>query len=251
MMTIGIITGTNNIQAGLSGINIQADSVSKSIENQIAQAQKELQELSSNEDMTAEEKMKKRQEIQQKINTLNQQLRQHQIEQRKKQQSKDTSVDDMLNNNKKVDKTKSDNKGSGLSHASMQTMISADSSVKLAKEQGRQTTQMEGTARVLKSEIEMDKSKGANTAKKEEGLIDLQTRIEQATQVQLSTLADASKAMDEASKTAATKNTEREKDTDNENTNNNVKEVEKTEETTSIESAVSQPVAYIPIDVRL
>ena len=83
MMTIGNVTGTNNnMQAGRSGMNMQTDSVSKNIQNQIANAQKQLKEISSNEDMTMEEKMKKRQEIQQEITTLNQQLRQHQIEKR-------------------------------------------------------------------------------------------------------------------------------------------------------------------------
>lgn len=248
-MMIGSITGASNMQSGLSGINMQSDSVSKNIQNQIAQAQKELQELSSNEDMTVEEKMKKRQEIQQKINTLNQQLRQHQIEQRKEQQSKDTSVDDMLNNNKKVDKTKSDDKGSGLSHVNMQAMISADSSVKQAKAQGRQATQMEGTARVLKSEIEMDKGRGTSTEKKEEGLNELQAKIKQATQEQLSTLVDANKVMSEASKTDGTKTVKSKNDTDS-----NVKEKEEeeeTEETVSTEAAVPQPVAYVLIDVRL
>ena len=50
MMTIGSVTGTNssNMQAGRSGMNMQTDSVSKNIQNQIANAQKQLQELSSN-----------------------------------------------------------------------------------------------------------------------------------------------------------------------------------------------------------
>lgn len=60
-----------------------------------------MQELSSNEDMTLEEKMKKRQEIQQQISDLNMQLRQHQIEQRKeKQQAKASSMDDMAGGTK-------------------------------------------------------------------------------------------------------------------------------------------------------
>ena len=59
------INGTNgaNTQMVQMGMNQAADSYSKNIQNQIANAQKQLQELSSNEDMTLEEKMKKRQEI--------------------------------------------------------------------------------------------------------------------------------------------------------------------------------------------
>ena len=56
--------------------------------------------------------MKKRQEIQQEINNLNQQLRQHQIEQRKEQQSKNSSsMDDMVAGTNNTSKKK----GTGLS----------------------------------------------------------------------------------------------------------------------------------------
>ena len=59
-----------------------------------------------------EEKMKKRQEIQQQIADLNNQLRQHQIEQRKEQQAKKTSMDDMLGGTRKTT-SKGGNQGVG------------------------------------------------------------------------------------------------------------------------------------------
>ena len=148
-----------------------SDSVSKNIQNQIANAQKKLQELSSNEELSIEDKMKKRQEIQREINNLNQQLRQHQMEQRKEQQMKKTSMDDMLGGSRKTG-PKSGRQSAGLSQASMQAMISADSSMKQAKVQGSMATQMEGKAGVLESEIKMDKGRGASTEKKEEELAD-------------------------------------------------------------------------------
>ncbi|MDE6221380.1 MAG: FlxA-like family protein, partial [Lachnospiraceae bacterium] len=92
-MTIGNGNGNgaaNNVQSVRANTNMQSDSVSKGIQDQIANAQKQLQELGANKDMTPEEKMKKRQEIQQEINNLNQQLRQHQIEKRKEQQARNT-----------------------------------------------------------------------------------------------------------------------------------------------------------------
>ena len=79
------INAAGTVNANLQttyGIGQGADSYSKNIQNQIADAQKALQELSSNENLTMEEKRQKRQEIQQEIADLNQQLRQHQIEQR-------------------------------------------------------------------------------------------------------------------------------------------------------------------------
>ena len=173
-MTINGISGANT-QAAQIGMNQAMDSYSKNIQNQIANAQKQLQELSSNEEMTLEEKMKKRQEIQQQISDLNMQLRQHQIEQRKEQQSKGASMDDMLGGNRTA--AKSGNKGSGLSQASMQAMISADSSMKQAKVQGSVATQMQGRANVLKAEI---KQSGSTEAKEAE-LADLEQKAVNAT----------------------------------------------------------------------
>lgn len=198
-MTINGISGANT-QAAQIGMNQAMDSYSKNIQNQIANAQKQLQELSSNEEMTLEEKMKKRQEIQQQISDLNMQLRQHQIEQRKEQQSKGASMDDMLGGNRTA--AKSGNKGSELSQASMQAMISADSSMKQAKVQGSVATQMQGRANVLKAEI---KQSGSTEAKEAE-LADLEQKAVNATASQMNTLAEANKAVSEA---AAAERTEK------------------------------------------
>lgn len=199
MMTIGSAANANNrMQAGGFGMNMQTDSVSRNIQNQIANAQKKLQELSSNEELTLEEKMKKRQEIQQQITDLNQQLRQHEIEQRKEKQEKGSSMDDMLGTDRKANSSRAGAKGSGFSQAGMRAMISADSSMKQAQAQGGTITQMEGRARVLESEIKMDKSRGASTEKKEEELADLKAQTVEAAASQMSMLADANKAVEEA-----------------------------------------------------
>ena len=170
-MTVNGISGANNgMQAGSSGRITQMDSVSKNIQNQIANAQKKLQELSSNEELSIEE-----------------------------QQMKKTSMDDMRGGSRKTG-PKSGKQSAGLSQASMQAMISADSSMKQAKVQGSMATQMEGKAGVLESEIKMDKGRGASTEKKEEELADLQEKAQAATAAQVSTLADANKKMEEAAK---------------------------------------------------
>ena len=164
MMKINGFNGTNT-QTGAMGMAQANDSVSKNIQNQIANAQQKLQDLSSNEELSLEDKMKKRQEIQQEITNLNQQLRQHQIEHRKEQQRKKSSMDDMVAGTKNT----SAKKGTGLSQAGMRAMISAESSMKQAKVQGSMATQMEGRAGVLESEIKQDVGKG-NTEKKEEDI---------------------------------------------------------------------------------
>ena len=187
-MKINGISGSN-AQMGQMGMNQATDSYSRNIQSQIANAQKQLQELSSNEEMTLEEKMKKRQEIQQQISDLNMQLRQHQAEQRKeKQQAKASSMDDM--------KSKAGEKGIGMSQASMTAMISADTSIKQAKVQGSVATSMEGRAGVLESEIK--NNHGSDVTKKKEELADVTQKAQAATASQMNTLAEANKAMEEA-----------------------------------------------------
>ncbi len=196
-MTINGINGANT-QMGQMGMNQATDSYSRNIQNQIANAQKQLQELSSNEDMTLEEKMKKRQEIQQQISDLNMQLRQHQMEQRKeKQQAKTSSIDDMLGGTRSG---KAGNEGGELSQASMTAMISAGTSMKQAKVQGSVATKMGGRAGVLESEIKLDQARGNDTSKKQEELTNVQQKAQAGASSQLSTVADANRTMDEATK---------------------------------------------------
>ena len=204
MMTIGNARQTafqgvnNNSKAGYLDTNMQMDSVSRNIQNQLANAQNKLQELSSNEDMTLEEKMKKRQEIQQEITNLNQQLRQHRIEQRKEQNSKDTSIDDMLGGSRNTGMANAGSRGNGLSKASMQAMISADSSMKQGQIQGSVATKMENRADILKAEIKQDA--GSNTEAKEAELAEAEKKAMNATASQMSTLSNANHAMEEAKK---------------------------------------------------
>lgn len=172
-------------------------------------------------------------------------------------------MDDMLGGRRKEE-----SKSNGLSQASMQAMISADSSLKQAKVQGSTATQMEGNARVLESEIKMDKGRGASTEKKEEELADLQAKAQATTEAQISNLVDANKVMEKASRAdQATETTKTNKmDKKGEKTDgvtksetvssiNNETVVEFAGENVTLEAVtsvqtVSQP-AYTSIDVRL
>ena len=197
MMTIGSIMGAEkSTQAGRSGMN-QTDAVSKNIQAQIASAQKKLQELSSNEELTLEEKMKKRKEIQQEIADLNQQLRQHQMEQRREQQEKGRAVSDLLGVRQGAGAAGAGSGGSGLSQASMQAMLSADTSMKQARVQGSVSARMKNRAGVLKAEIKMDKGKGDVKAKEAE-LADVEQKAEKAAASQAGSLASANQAAKEA-----------------------------------------------------
>jgi len=268
-MTVNGINGANS-QAGQMGMNQSTDSYSRNIQNQIANAQKQLQELSSNEDMSLEEKMKKRQEIQQQINDLNVQLRQHQAEMRKeKQQAKGSSMDDMLDGTRNARSTKMGSNSTGLSQAGMTAMISADSSIKQAKIQGSVATSMKGRAGVLKSEIK--NNHGGNVEKKQEELADIEQKAQAATISQISILADASKTLEKAAKADSTTEKTSESDAKEEKVQGNVAESDaqmknaenvqtenETQEkaTEPVEASVpealaSQTAAYKHVDVRL
>lgn len=93
-MTVGGINKTG-LQTSALGMAQGSDAYSRNLQNQIANAQKRLKETASNQELTPEEKMKKKQEIQQEIASLNQQLRQHQMEVRREAaQKKESSKED-------------------------------------------------------------------------------------------------------------------------------------------------------------
>ncbi|MBD5543677.1 MAG: hypothetical protein HDR01_05410 [Lachnospiraceae bacterium] len=259
-MTISSINGVNT-QAGQMGMSQTTDSYSRNIQNQIATAQEQLQELSSNENMTLEEKAKKRQEIQKQISDLNVQLRQHQIEQRrKKQQEKNSSSDDMLGGTGNAGGAKAGSQSTGLSQASMTAIISADNSMKQARIQGNVATRMEGRAGVLKSEIKQDAGNGASVERKEGELADIEQKAQAATASQISTLADASRTMKEAAKADSKAEKTDDKDTktasakgnDSEENVNTQSYISGAESTSPAETTVSpQPAVYKSVDIRL
>lgn len=251
------INGINEANSHVSVMNRQmaTDSVSKNIQNQIANAQKQLQEISSDKDMSMEEKMKKRQEIQQQITDLNNQLRQHQIEMRREQQQKKgASMDDMLAGSKKTS-LKSRTKAAGLSQANMRAMISAGAAMSQVQIQGSVATQMEGKAGVLESEIKIDAARGSNVDAKKEELAELQEKAVAAETAQMNTLANANKELEEAAKADQQMDkdikTDKKDAVSNEKQNENVEEKVHIEETKMADVSEQETVTYTHVDIRL
>lgn len=242
--------GVNGVaQTAGAGLNRRMDSVSKGIQNQISNAQERLQSISEDKDMSLEEKMKKRQEIQQEINNLNQQLRQHQIAKRKEQQAGGLSMEDMTGGSRKSATARAGSQARGLSQAGMQALISADSSLKQARAQGSVATEMEGRARILKSEIKLDRG---NTEDKEAALAEIEQKALDAATSQMNTLADAGKAVKEAGKEEQQNgmdNKVRGTEEDKERTDKNAQDGQEDED--FMAEAVSQRDTYIPVNVLL
>ena len=100
-MRIGSSTPAQGYFAGGAGNKpvSGSDAYSKNIEEQIRNAEKKLQDLSKDEKIPPDERMKKQQEIRKEITELQAQLRQHEMEIRqeeRQQKSSGTSMEDML-----------------------------------------------------------------------------------------------------------------------------------------------------------
>ncbi|MCM1122261.1 MAG: FlxA-like family protein [Eubacterium sp.] len=202
-MIISGVSGSG-IQPGAMemGAEGQADAVSKDLQKQIEQLQKQMKELSANQEMPMEVKMKKRQELQKQISDLEVQLRQHQMEVKReaamKKREEKGSMDDLLGTKKQG--RQGDSQGSGMSAGSMEALISADTSMKQAGVHGSTAKKMEGRANVLETEIQLDRGRGgsSNADFKEEELARIKETAQQATASQMESLAQASEAAQNA-----------------------------------------------------
>ena len=184
-MNINGISG-NTSGAPQAGVKRAVDAQSRAIQKQIEDARKRLQEVSVNKDLSAEEKMKKRQEIQKEISDLNMQLRQHQAEVRKQEQEEKRAASEAAKGNQKTA-----GEESGISTEGMQAVLSADASMKQAQVQEGTAKKMEGRANVLAAEIKQDGSRGTDTSAKEAELAKARHRAETAEASGMNTLKEA------------------------------------------------------------
>ncbi|MDE7428039.1 MAG: FlxA-like family protein [Lachnospiraceae bacterium] len=247
-------------KAGM-GAGRQMDSVSTELQKQIEKLQNDLREISANEEMTADAKMKKRQEIQKQISELEVQLRQHQIEAKRQERQKkkdESSFDDLMGT--KSQGKQSNDQNVGMSTGSMEAMISAGQSVKQANVNGSIAKKMEGRANVVEIEMQLDcgRSGSSNVDLKEAELSKLQEAAQKATSSQMESLAEASETLQNAAKD---EKTDREKADDKKasGTAGNEEETNTSSTATDSESsgasevseAVETGFAYHPVDVRL
>ena len=185
-----------------AGTDKEMDSESKDFQNQIANAQNRLKELSANPEMTDEEKKQKRQEIQKKIAELNNQLRQHQIELRREQQAKKDQAEEVSDEKQNqlpglaVDQEETQT--AAASQSGMKAVISADTAIRQAKAQGNLARTMEGRVRVLQGEIKQDAGRGKNTESKQKELEALEKKAAQISGSQMGILSDAAREMKKA-----------------------------------------------------
>ncbi len=177
------------------------DAQSKSIRKQIERKQQELSELSGKEDVSPEEKMKKRQELIKEISDLNMQLRQHQMEkhmqekaERQKERQKAAEASKPAGGTAQRQGTA---QAAGFSTEGMSAMLSADASMKQAKIQGSVSNRMENRANIVKAEMKLEKSEKV-LASKEAELADVEAKADSAANAQAGSLRDATESAQRA-----------------------------------------------------
>lgn len=255
--------GGAGMQPNKAGMNAgrQMDSVSTELQKQIEKLQNDLREISANEEMTADAKMKKRQEIQKQISELEVQLRQHQIEAKREERQKkkdESSFDDLMGTKSQGKQRNGQNVG--MSAGSMEAMISAGQSVKQANVGGSIAKKMEGRANVVEIEMQLDGGRGgsSNVDLKEAELSKLQEAAQKATSSQMESLAEASETLQNAAKdekadgekaddkkASGTAGNEEETNTSSAATNG------ESSGTSEVSEAAENGFAYHPVDVRL
>jgi hypothetical protein len=194
MMKVNNMQGTGAVTTDSRNQTTQNDEICKNLLQQITSYQKQIQELPSNESMSPDAKMKKRQEIMQEIAKLNQQLHQRQMELRKEQQADREPVSELTGQTKQKETL---GKESGISSGRMEAMISADTSMKQVKVQDRISTSLENRGAILKTEIQQDKGSGADTTQKEAELNELQSKTMSNSKEQMTSLNELNQKLKE------------------------------------------------------
>lgn len=210
----------------------QTDAQSKQIQNQIENARKELQQLSQNKDLSIEEKLKKKQELNTKISDLQNQLRAHQQELRaREQQEREAKASRTEVNRSRMRRDEAATVG--ISREGMRALIAAGSSMKQADVQGSVAASMEGRAGVLESEISTDAARGSSGSleKKKEELADIEQKAADATAAQMGSLGEALESAQQA------KNEENDPKAQAKNEENDPKAQAKNEENESVRQA--------------
>lgn len=241
-MQVNGISGGNGLMAAGAAPQGQ-DAVSRSIKQQIAELQKQMQQLSSNSDISAEEKMKKRQELQKEISSLNMELRQHRIEQQNAERQKAAEKQDRSSEASEPTGGKKASHQEGISQAGMQSIISGDASVKQAKIQGSVAKQAEGRANVLKAEMKQD-GPGKSTEAKEKQLARAEQTAAAAQSAQADTLAEANRTLKEAGK-------EELEETEKAGDKKTGDKIEKNQEEDGTKTEKAGQTVYEHVDVRL
>lgn len=166
-MGIGSITSMNNMPARqMSAANLK-DQKAKIIQGKITDAQKQIQNLSSKEDLSANEKINERKKLQKEISSLNTELRQHQ-EELSRSQKREILMEESQEDKNLIKEDKSEDKipsKETSSDTTVQKELSSDKQ-QAAQQETIITQNSDGTV-LLKGSQESEKNHGIDKENKQ------------------------------------------------------------------------------------
>ena len=172
--------------------NVQSDDpVIKNAESQIEALQKQIQNLAKNEEMDADTKREKRQELMQQISDLKVSIRQRQMELRDKKQQESMAKAEAAKAKKQPESSKEAKQAGAFTTRGLNAVLSAGNALDISKAQGGLASRLEGRSNVLKNEIELDKARGADISAKSDELSKVSRGAEKAKSNQIGTLGKA------------------------------------------------------------
>lgn len=193
------INGTQANQAQTIRQKVQSDDpVIKNAQSQIEELQKRIQALAKNEDMDADTKREKRQEMQQQISELHATIRQRQMELRSKKQQESMEKAAAAKAKNETDAVKEAKQAGAFTTRGLNAVLSAENAMEISKAQGGLAAKLEGTANELKTEIAEDRKKGVDTRYKDKELSKITRGAETAKSEQIGALGKAVNELREA-----------------------------------------------------
>ena len=163
-----------------------------SLQRQIEEKQKQLQELGKDDKLSPEQKQKKRQSLEQEIAEL--EAQKNQVKMAAKQKERKEAEERQAKQNGESYNRNKDGDTSQISARGMKALITAGAAMDMADVKNRVATSLEGEAGVLESEIKLDQGRGGDTTKKEKQLGEINAK---ADDLNRKTLDDLDKANEE------------------------------------------------------
>lgn len=214
------------------------DAERRNIEKDIVEVEQEKQALSSEKDISVEEKKKRRQDLQRELASLNTKLRMHEAEADREEETKsETSAlpsekneaEEMRVNNRTgnaesertgnaADKEKAHNgvekdgikpdgiegsvseKDAAIARPDVQSVITERNAMDQIKRQGTVIARIENDIVILKGEIQQDEARGLDVKEKKEELKEQEKKVQQATDSQFSAIGQTNRMVHKAQK---------------------------------------------------
>lgn len=186
------------------------DPAIKSLQAQIGELQKQLQQLSKDSSGDEQALAEKRKEIQQQIADLNTQIRQRQVEiRRERQQPKEPQP--------KAETEKQPKSQGGFSLAGAGNLIAASNTLQQSEAVHGMMVKSQGRANILEAEIATDKARGADTKYKEAELSKVNKGIASAKEMQGELAAKSQDSLKSEKSDTLTEKAEKEEKEDEDN----------------------------------